>query len=47
MTTGPAPKNQLIWRGIFGLLGLFAGPVSATLARVFRLSWPPRHSCSV
>jgi hypothetical protein len=25
MTTGSAPKNQLVWRGIVGLLGLFAG----------------------
>jgi len=23
------------------------GPVSATLARVFHLSWPPHHSCNV
>jgi hypothetical protein len=25
MTTGSAPKTQLVWRGIVGLLGLFAG----------------------
>jgi hypothetical protein len=25
MTTGPAPKSQLTWRGVVGLLGLFAG----------------------
>jgi len=25
MTTGPAPKNQLMWRGVVGLVGLFAG----------------------
>jgi hypothetical protein len=25
MTTGSAPKTQLMWRGIVGLLGLFAG----------------------
>jgi len=33
--------NELSWT----LSGL--GPVSATLARVFRLSWPPRHSCKI
>jgi hypothetical protein len=25
MTTGPAPKSQLMWPGLVGLLGLFAG----------------------